>query len=344
MALSREEFLTVYEQIEADILGDMPAGRVPQETREWCRELMANNVTKGKLVRGRSVVDTVAIILGRRLTPEETKRASIVGWALEFLQTGSLIADDIMDGSLTRRGAPCRYRRPEIGMIAINDAFFLEGCGYRILKRHLKGTSYYLPIMELFQETTWITEVGQLTDALIAQKGNVDLDRFTMDKHEIITEYKSGYNSFYFPIALAMILSGEEREEAFAQARDLLLPLGEFFQIQDDFLDCFADYEAFGKVGTDIQDNKASWLIIKALEAATPEQRAILQENYGRDDQACIETVKSVYRELDLPATFKAFEERSYQEMTERVSASDPSLLPHRVTLMYMSKIYKRQR
>lgn len=85
MALSREAFLVVYEHIKDELLADMPAGRVPEETREWCRELMDNNVTKGKLVRGRSVVDTVAVILGRPLTPEETERASIVGWALEFV-------------------------------------------------------------------------------------------------------------------------------------------------------------------------------------------------------------------------------------------------------------------
>lgn len=47
-----------------------------------------------------------------------------------------LVADDIMDSSITRRGQPCWYRRPEVGMVAINDGIILEACIFRILKKH----------------------------------------------------------------------------------------------------------------------------------------------------------------------------------------------------------------
>jgi farnesyl diphosphate synthase len=56
----------------------------------------------------------------------------------------------------------------------------------------------------------------------------------------------------------------------------ILLPLGEYFQVQDDYLDCYGNPEIIGKIGTDIMDNKCSWLINQALAVASPEQRSIL--------------------------------------------------------------------
>lgn len=32
-----------------------------------------------------------------------------------------------------------------------------------------------------------------------------------------------------------------------------------------------------GKIGTDIQDNKCSWLVVQCLQRASPEQRQLLQ-------------------------------------------------------------------
>jgi len=47
--------------------------------------------------------------------------------------------------------------------------------------------------------------------------------------------------------------------------------------MQDDYIDCFGDPEITGKVGTDIEDNKCSWLIVQALARANDEQRAVLE-------------------------------------------------------------------
>lgn len=108
-------------------------------------------------------------------------------------------------------------------------------------------------------------------------------------------KFKTAYYTFYLPIACGLHLSGITDPQAFATAQSISEEMGLYFQIQDDYLDCYADPEVLGKIGTDIQDNKCGWLMCSALQIATPEQREILSTNYGRDEEACIQKVKAVY-------------------------------------------------
>lgn len=71
--------------------------------------------------------------------------------------------------------------------------------------------------------------------------------------------------------------------EAFRQSKTILLEMGHFFQVQDDFLDCFGNPEVTGKIGTDIQDNKCSWLAVVAMQRANAEQRQIMIDCYGQN-------------------------------------------------------------
>lgn len=88
--------------------------------------------------------------------------------------------------------------------------------------------------------------------------------------------YKTAYYSFYLPVALALHMAGVTSESAFKQSLDILIPMGEYFQVQDDYLDCYGTPEQIGKIGTDILDNKCSWLVNLALKKASPEQRKVL--------------------------------------------------------------------
>ena len=47
---------------------------------------MDYNVPGGKLNRGLSVVDTVAILKGRELTEQEYFKAAVLGWSVEWVR------------------------------------------------------------------------------------------------------------------------------------------------------------------------------------------------------------------------------------------------------------------
>ena len=88
-----------------------------------------------------------------------------------------------MDSSITRRGQPCWYKNAEVGLIAINDSFMLESAIYYLIKSHFRQESYYVDLLELFHETTYQTEMGQLIDLITAPEEHVDLSKFNLTKY-----------------------------------------------------------------------------------------------------------------------------------------------------------------
>lgn len=246
-----------------------------------------------------------------------------------------------MDESITRRGQPCWYRIPKVKQIAINDSFLLESFVFQILKRHFRAEACYLELVELFKEVIYQTELGQLLD-LTSQPmdGPVDLHRFTAERYRNIVVYKTAFYTFYLSAACAMHLSGITDAASYETAKVICVKIGEYFQVQDDYLDCYGAPEVIGKIGTDIQDNKCSWLVVQALQSATPEQRGVLEKNYGKPQTECIETIKSLYREMDLEGRYKEFEAQSYQDIMKRIDTVDE--MSKDVFLMLVNKIYKR--
>ena len=95
-------------------------------------------------------------------------------------------------------------------------------------------------------------------------------------------------------------------------------------------------------VGTDIQDNKCSWLVVQALDLATPSQRKILEKNYGQWDDKKVAKVKALYKELGLKEIFDKYEEQSYNEIQEELKKVDS--MPKEVFTLFLKKIYKRSK
>jgi farnesyl diphosphate synthase len=322
---------------------------------QWLDRMLEYSVPGGKLNRGTTVVAVCRSMHQlqqhqhqRPFTSVDVARAAIAGWTIELLQAFFLVADDIMDDSLTRRGQPCWYKVPDVQMIAINDSFLLESFVFTVLKQHFGSEAYYFDFVQLMLDVTQKTEVGQLLD-LTSQAANakqLDLTRFTEERYKSIVKYKTAYYSFYLPVAMGMIMAGipyNVQSEAYAQARKICCMMGEYFQIQDDYLDCFGLPEQIGKVGTDIQDKKCSWLVVQALKICTDQQRKIVQDNYGVWDDKKVAVIKQLYRDLNLDQLFLAYEDESYSLIQQELEDISP-LVPKEVYLIFLDKIYKRSK
>lgn len=339
-----EQFDDIFPGLVEDVLS-CPAvkGSDTSAAVEWFRRVAEYNVPFGKKNRGISVVTSLRE-LKKDCTEDEIRRARILGWCIEWLQAFFLVADDIMDESITRRGKDCWYQVKGVGLTAINDSFFLESAVFQILRKHIRDQSYYLHVLELFHDTIMQTVVGQCLDMTTAPSdGRVDFTKYTPDTYAAIVKWKTAFYSFYLPVAIAMYMADISDAASHDRAKAILLKMGHFFQVQDDYLDCFGKPEVIGKIGTDIQDNKCGWLVVEALQRATPEQRQVLQENYGQNKEEKVERVKALYREMDLPQVYANYEESSYQELMSLINSSSGSL-PPAVFTAFAQKIYKRQK
>lgn len=307
-------------------------------------------VSSGKLNRGTAVPTTLKLLFKDEVVSEELKKeARILGWCVEFMQSFFLVADDMMDESVTRRGQECWHLRNNLGNKAINDAILLETCIYTILEKFFRDKPYYLNILDAFLYTTRHTAIGQSLDLMSSstqEGGSCKLDDFTMKRYTSIVRHKTAYYSFYLPVQLGMVLAGIKDPELYRQARTLLLAMGHLFQVQDDYLDCFGDPSITGKEGTDIQDGKCSWLIVLAMQRANSQQKESLRKSYGSKDPEDVKAVKSVYEELKVKKIFKSYEEDEYNDIVQQINhlshGREAKALNQDIFHSFLNKIYKR--
>ena len=247
----KEKFLCLFPVLRDSIAKHMATKHeMPTEAVDWVVEMMNYTCPGGKLNRGMTVLAVArSFAEPRALSPLEEARACVLGWSIEFLQAFFLVADDLMDDSKTRRGAPCWYLLPKVKTIAVNDSFLLESFVFTFINQHFKKEKYYTDLLELFLEVVQQTECGQLLD-LTSQPADtsiVDLSRFTIERYKSIVKYKTAFYSFYLPVAIGMIVSGVSDKDSYKVARRICCLMGEYFQIQDDVLDCYGTPEVIGK-------------------------------------------------------------------------------------------------
>jgi farnesyl diphosphate synthase len=101
--------------------------------------------------------------------------------------------------------------------------------------------------------------------------------------------------------------------------------MGEFFQVQDDYLDYHGTEAEIGKIGTDIIDGKCSWCVCTALTYGTEAQKQLLYENYGKKgaDQAVQEqAVKDMYNDeqgLNIPRRYEEYQKKAVADINAMI-------------------------
>lgn len=168
-----------------------------------------------------------------------------------------------------------------------------------------------------------------------------------MERYNTIVKYKSSYNTMYAPVVLAIIMAGQGNNfKLLSKVEEITIRIGHYCQVQDDYLDCFEDRE---ETGANIQDQKCSWLFVKAKEMCTKTQLKVLLENYGKNDEISVEDVKNLYIILGLKTAYQDFEADILEEIKQLVDGlqtgneDNGGFVSTSFFIELLDKLYKRR-
>ncbi|KAJ5896864.1 uncharacterized protein N7473_006263 [Penicillium subrubescens] len=304
------------------------------EAVERIFQCLTFNTKGGNLLRSRTALDSGRILNGHELSPAQSEDLAVLGCLLELLNAAYVVWDDIMDGSTTRRGQPCWYRREKVGMMAINDACLLRSAINVTLKKRFRKHPSYLELHDMFDEACLRTELGQHCD-LMATAKLLELDKFSWNQYEFITAQKTAFYTIYLPMAIPLVYLGLATAEKLDKVYKTSMLLGHVFQARDDFLHVYGDPLVTGKVGTDIQENKCSWLSVWTLENCNDEQRKVFQRCYGSTNEDDVLKVKELFHDLNVSKAFLDWDKDMWTKIEAAVEElKDPALKELHTTLL----------
>jgi len=299
--------------------------------RPWGRDILRRLETftrNGKMIRGGLVA------LGCDMAGGRAGAAAVrAGTALELIQSGLLIHDDIMDRDPRRRGGPSiheQYARLAPGGGRAGDAHFgtsMAICAGEIAiflafeaVAGLAGPSKRAAaVQNLFASEFGLVGLGQMLDIEAGTTREILPQRTILE----IYRYKTARYSFYLPLAAGWVLGGGP-----GRVRPALERLGEdlglAFQIKDDELGLYGSTGATGKpVGSDIREGKRTLFAAGLLNRAGGPDAARLARIFGRPDatEADIRFVRGLAERLGVREDVRRVMVRLGRRAGERIRA-----------------------
>jgi geranylgeranyl diphosphate synthase type II len=203
------------------------------------------------------------------LDPKEALSASL---SLECFHNFTLMHDDIMDSALTRRG------KQTVHVKWNSDRAILSGDAILIFSHQLLelyDIKTYYSLNKLLNKTALEVCEGQQYDIDFETKVEVNLDQY-LEMIRLKTAVLVGAS-----LQMGAIVANASKQDQIC-IYNFGINLGLAFQLQDDLLDVFGDYDLVGKkIGGDILENKKTILFHMTKSNATKTQIEELENLFG---------------------------------------------------------------
>ena len=230
---------------------------------------------------GKRIRPTLVLLVGGMLEAPHDKLLTL-GASVEMLHTATLVHDDLIDGSLLRRGSPTLNSRWSPAATVLTGDFLFA----RAAK--LAAETDYLPLMKLFAETLAVIVNGELTQ-LFTSRGVVSRDNYTQ------RIYAKTASLFEMSTLAATMVATEDTQVREAM-RVYGYETGMAFQIVDDILDFVGDPAAVGKpLGSDLLQGLVTLPAIYYAESHPKDPDVkLLKEGHWSDRDAMVRLVEAI--------------------------------------------------
>jgi len=188
---------------------------------------------------GKRIRPTVALLIGKLLGGDETRMVTLAA-AIELLHTATLVHDDLIDGSLLRRGIPTINSQWSPGATVLTGDFIFARAAL------LATETNSIPVMSMFSKTLATIVNGEITQ-LFTSRCNFD----SAEYYRRI--YAKTASLFEMATSCAALISTTD-VELIENIRLYGYHIGMAFQIVDDVFDFTSDQSILGKpVGNDLR-------------------------------------------------------------------------------------------
>lgn len=195
------------------------------------------------------------VILASKFHEADGEKVLALAASVELLHTATLVHDDLLDGSLLRRGSPTLNTSLSAGVVVlVGDYLFARAAD-------LAAATESLPVVAIFAHTLMTICRGELKQAF-------DDAGWQRSREDYYESTYSKTASLFAACAEAGALLSAASEKTMRALREYGYNLGMAFQILDDILDFTGTERELGKpVGSDLRHGTVTLPLLLYLEA-----------------------------------------------------------------------------
>ncbi len=243
---------------------------------------------------GKRLRPTVTLLVGHMLDAPVDRLITLAS-AIELLHTATLVHDDLIDGSLLRRGNPTLNSQWSPGATVLTGDF-LFSCAAK-----LAAETDSLPAIKLFAQTLTTIVNGEITQ-LFSSRSRINREGYFK------RIYAKTASLLETSAKSAVLISPEPDDNTVEEMRQFGYDIGMAFQITDDILDFISDEKALGKpVGSDVHQGIITLptLIYSEIAPDDPDLRNLLDEDCPINDGQVSRLVKAIRESAAIDLAFE---------------------------------------